>query len=134
MNAQLVLNAIIICTHTYIHSYTHQGTTGDGGRHQLISGRLKCMYYHMYTHTHIYTYIHTRINAQQVMGDAIGSFLVILNACIIKYCDSWGEARFLSDPITSLIMCVILLVQTIPLSKCCQCCMCIYIYIHTSQT
>eukprot|EP00281_Chroomonas_sp_CCMP1168_P023669 CAMPEP_0206236200 /NCGR_PEP_ID=MMETSP0047_2-20121206/13579_1 /ASSEMBLY_ACC=CAM_ASM_000192 /TAXON_ID=195065 /ORGANISM="Chroomonas mesostigmatica_cf, Strain CCMP1168" /LENGTH=210 /DNA_ID=CAMNT_0053660501 /DNA_START=25 /DNA_END=657 /DNA_ORIENTATION=+ len=50
-----------------------------------------------------------------VIGDAMNNLVVIVNACIIKYCVGLGDARFFSDPITSLLMCTALFVQTLPL-------------------
>lgn len=52
-----------------------------------------------------------------VMGDAVGSAIVVGNACVIKYGSQWGESRLLADPITSLIMVLIIMVQTIPLIR-----------------
>ena len=52
-----------------------------------------------------------------VMGDAIGSAFVVGNACIVKYCTHWGEKRLLADPIASLIMCFIILIQAVPLLR-----------------
>ena len=50
-----------------------------------------------------------------VMGDALGSAFVVANACIIKYGTQWGDARLLVDPITSLVMVFIIMIQTVPL-------------------
>jgi len=50
-----------------------------------------------------------------VIGDALNNLVVVINACIIKYGVALGDARFYSDPITSLLMCAALLVQTLPL-------------------
>ena len=47
-----------------------------------------------------------------VMGDALGSAFVVANACIIKYGTQWGDMRLLADPITSLIMVFIIMIQT----------------------
>jgi Co/Zn/Cd efflux system component len=52
-----------------------------------------------------------------VMGDAIGSAFVVGNACIVKYCTQWGEKRLLADPVASLIMCFIILIQACALSS-----------------
>jgi len=52
-----------------------------------------------------------------VLGDAIGSAFVILNACILKFGIHWGDARLLADPIASLLMCFIILVQAVPLVR-----------------
>jgi len=58
-----------------------------------------------------------------VMGDALGSAFVVGNACIIKYgaqFDVWvgkKDARLLADPITSLIMVFIIMIQTVPLVR-----------------
>ena len=46
-----------------------------------------------------------------VLGDAIGSAFVVGNACILKYGVQWGDKRLLADPIASLIMCFIILIQ-----------------------
>ena len=46
-----------------------------------------------------------------VLGDAIGSAFVVGNACILKYGEQWGDRRLLADPIASLIMCFIILIQ-----------------------
>jgi zinc transporter 1 len=52
-----------------------------------------------------------------VMGDAIGSAFVVANACILKYGTQWGDKRLLADPIASLIMCFIILIQAVPLVR-----------------
>jgi len=52
-----------------------------------------------------------------VMGDALGSAFVVANACIIKYGTQWGDQRLLADPITSLIMVFIIMIQTVPLVR-----------------
>jgi len=52
-----------------------------------------------------------------VMGDALGSAFVVGNACIIKYGGAWGENRLLADPLTSLVMVFIIMIQTVPLVR-----------------
>jgi solute carrier family 30 (zinc transporter), member 1 len=52
-----------------------------------------------------------------VLGDAIGSAFVVANACIVKYGTQWGDKRLLADPIASLIMCFIILIQAVPLVR-----------------
>ena len=52
-----------------------------------------------------------------VMGDALGSAFVVGNACIIKYGGAWGDNRLLADPLTSLVMVLIIMLQTVPLVR-----------------
>mmetsp|Transcript_24243 Transcript_24243/g.56244 ORF Transcript_24243/g.56244 Transcript_24243/m.56244 type:complete len:220 (+) Transcript_24243:3-662(+) len=53
-----------------------------------------------------------------VMGDALNAIFVIVNALVVHFGEPYlGDDRFLSDPITSLIMCTVLLVQVIPLIR-----------------
>jgi len=52
-----------------------------------------------------------------VMGDALGSAFVVVNACIIKYGGAWGDNRLLADPLTSLVMVFIIMIQTVPLVR-----------------
>jgi len=79
--------------------HSSDGNSGDGHAHE---GHSNMNEWSMYLH---------------VMGDALGSAIVILNASLIKYAKSWGDYRFMADPITSLLMVAIILVQTIPLVK-----------------
>eukprot|EP01028_Stygiella_incarcerata_P010377 TRINITY_DN534_c0_g1_i3.p1 TRINITY_DN534_c0_g1~~TRINITY_DN534_c0_g1_i3.p1 ORF type:complete len:494 (-),score=117.27 TRINITY_DN534_c0_g1_i3:258-1592(-) len=50
-----------------------------------------------------------------VLGDALGSISAIINALIIIYWES--EDRFYVDPITSLVIAVIIVIHTLPLAR-----------------
>ena len=54
-----------------------------------------------------------------IMGDALGSVVVILTALIIKYGKAMGDARFYFDPIASILITVFIGYHTIPFVKAC---------------
>ena len=99
-------------SHGHSHNHEHGHKHGHSHGHDLEMGEVG----HGHGHGH-----KPKVNLNEwsmylhVMGDALGSAFVVANACIIKYGTQWGDARLLADPITSLVMVFIIMIQTVPL-------------------
>jgi len=96
--------------HGHEHGHEHDGGHSHGVVASVASSGIPHRSKEKQNLNELSMYLH-------VMGDAIGSAFVVANACILKYGTQWGDKRLLADPIASLIMCFIILIQAVPLVR-----------------
>eukprot|EP00743_Colponemidia_sp_Colp-15_P005001 GILK01005387.1.p1 GENE.GILK01005387.1~~GILK01005387.1.p1 ORF type:complete len:619 (+),score=66.58 GILK01005387.1:47-1903(+) len=96
-------------------AHTHGGAHSHTGVSVVTPKKKK------HSHGHGHGHSHGNMNIESaflhVMGDALGSVVVLISGALIRYLDS--EERFLADPLCSLIIVAIILKSCVPLLKAC---------------
>eukprot|EP00742_Colponemidia_sp_Colp-10_P002492 GILJ01002656.1.p1 GENE.GILJ01002656.1~~GILJ01002656.1.p1 ORF type:complete len:716 (-),score=73.49 GILJ01002656.1:117-2237(-) len=124
--------------HKHEHDHEHEHEHGDCEEEIAVAGPKEVAHTHggahshtgvsvvtpkkkKHSHGHGHGHSHGNMNIESaflhVMGDALGSVVVLVSGALINYLDS--EERFLADPLCSLVIVAIILKSCVPLLRAC---------------